>query len=121
MKRSLPWSLPLTLAALLATAGAGLAEDMAGMTMPTNATPADKAYERSMRVMMKDMDRKPTGRPDDDFVTMMLPHHQGAVDMAKIELRYGKDPVLRRLARSVVAAQNHEIAIMRAWRTKHAR
>lgn len=64
-------------------------------------------------------DAQRTGDPDRDFVAMMLPHHQGAVDMAKVELRYGHDPVLRRLARNIVAAQDREIELMRHWQTTH--
>lgn len=114
-------SLPLILVALAALIGTAHADDMAGMAMPKGGTPADKAYEQSMQSMMKKMDQKPTGRPDHDFVTMMLPHHEGAVDMAKVELQYGTDPRLRRLARSIVAAQEREIAIMRTWQTAHPR
>ena len=60
-----------------------------------------------------------TGDPDRDFVGMMMPHHQGAIDMAKVELTYGKDPVLRRMATGIVAAQEKEIAEMKAWQAKH--
>jgi uncharacterized protein (DUF305 family) len=59
-----------------------------------------------------------TGDPDRDFVAMMIPHHQGAVDMAKTELQYGKDPALRKLARTIVAAQQKEIAQMTRWQTR---
>lgn len=60
-----------------------------------------------------------TGDPDRDFVSMMVPHHQGAIDMAQVELRYGKDPILRRMAEDIVAAQQKEIAEMRRWQAKH--
>ena len=69
--------------------------------------------------MHKDMDIPYSGNADRDFVTGMIPHHQGAIDMAKIELQYGKDPELRRLAQEVVAAQQKEIAFMRQWLAKH--
>ena len=79
------------------------AEDMnniKGMNtmMKPAATPADKAFAASMKTMMNGMNVKPTGEPDKDFVLMMIPHHQGAIDMAKVELQYGTDPELRRLA-----------------------
>ena len=58
-----------------------------------------------MRKMMADMMIKPTGDVDHDFVAMMVPHHQGAVDMAKAELKYGRNVQLRRLAQEIVATQ----------------
>jgi len=54
-----------------------------------------------------------TGNPDRDFAAMMIPHHQGAVDMAKAELLYGKDPVLRRLAGEIIVTQEQEMEVMR--------
>jgi uncharacterized protein (DUF305 family) len=64
---------------------------------------------------MKDMHMQSTGDADKDFVMMMIPHHQGAIDMAKVELKYGKDPKIRELAEAVIAAQEKEIAEMKAW------
>jgi uncharacterized protein (DUF305 family) len=95
------------------------AHDRTGMSM--GGRPADKAFERSMATMMKNMAVKPTGNTDKDFVLMMTPHHQGAIDMAKVELRYGKDPELRRLARGIVAAQEKEIAEMKGWLARKGR
>jgi uncharacterized protein (DUF305 family) len=63
--------------------------------------------------MMADMAVKPTGDVDRDFVAMMVPHHQGAVDMAQAELRYGHNEQLRRLAQEIVTNQQREIAVMR--------
>jgi uncharacterized protein (DUF305 family) len=54
-----------------------------------------------------------TGDPDHDFAAMMIPHHQAAIDMAKVELLYGKDPVLRRLAQEIIVTQEQEIEVMR--------
>ena len=53
--------------------------------------------------------------PDVAFVQGMIPHHQGAVDMARIQLRHGTDPRMRQFAQEVIAAQEHEIAEMKAW------
>ncbi len=58
---------------------------------------------------------------DRDFIAGMVPHHQGAIDMAKVELQYGKDPPLRKLAHGIVAAQQKETAFMKAWQAKHAK
>ena len=63
--------------------------------------------------MMADMTVKPTGDVDRDFVAMMVPHHQGAVDMAQAELRYGHNEQLRRLAQEIVVTQQQEISVMR--------
>jgi uncharacterized protein (DUF305 family) len=67
----------------------------------------------AMNKMMMDMTIKPTGDVDRDFVAMMVPHHQGAVDMAKAELKYGQNEQLRRLAQEIVATQQQEITVMR--------
>nr|WP_146691392.1 DUF305 domain-containing protein [Bradyrhizobium canariense] len=67
----------------------------------------------AMNKMMADMTIKPSGDVDRDFVAMMVPHHQGAVDMAKAELKYGHNEQLRRLAREIVAKQQQEIMVMR--------
>ena len=71
-------------------------------------------YE-AMTLMDRDMKSAPmTGDPDHDFAAMMIPHHRGAVDMAKVELIYGKDPILRRLAQEIVVTQEQEIVVMNA-------
>src|SRR5438552_5224025 len=67
----------------------------------------------AMKKMMADMTIKPSGDVDRDFVAMMVPHHQGAVDMAKAELEYGHNEQLRQLAREIVVTQQQEIATMR--------
>jgi uncharacterized protein (DUF305 family) len=105
-----------------ATQGA-FAEDTKGMNMMMKpaANPADKAFAASMKTMMNNMNAKPTGKPDQDFVRMMMPHHQGAIDMAKVELQYGTDPELRQLATDIVAAQEKEIAQMKAWLEKNGK
>ena len=66
----------------------------------------------AMKKMMADMAIKPSGDVDRDFVAMMVPHHQGAVDMANAELKYGHNARLRRLARQIVATQQPEIKVM---------
>jgi hypothetical protein len=69
--------------------------------------------DAAMNKMMMDMAVKPTGDVDRDFVAMMVPHHQGAVDMAKAELKYGHNEQLRRLAQEIVVTQQQEISVMR--------
>jgi uncharacterized protein (DUF305 family) len=109
----------LVMPALWLSGGSVLAEDMKGMTMKPATTAADKAFASSMKTMMNTMNVKPTGKPDKDFALMMIPHHQGAIDMAKVELQYGTDPELRQLATDIVAAQEKEIAQMKAWLEKN--
>jgi len=73
----------------------------------------------AMSVMDYGMTNAPMNSdPDHDFAAMMIPHHQGAIDMAKVELLYGKNPVLRRLAQEIVVTQGSEIAVMQLQLTK---
>src|ERR1700738_194827 len=76
-------------------------------------TPFLAESKAAMDKMMAGMDVKPSGRVDEDFVAMMVPHHQGAIDMAQSELRYGHNEQLRRMAQEIVVTQQAEIAAMR--------
>lgn len=69
--------------------------------------------DAAMAKMMAAMEIKPSGDVDRDFVAMMAPHHQGAIDMAQAELRYGHNEQLRRLAQEIIVTQQQEIAAMR--------
>jgi hypothetical protein len=82
---------------------------------PTATTEAPFMTENSaaMEKMMADMNVKPTGDVDRDFVAMMIPHHQGAIAMAQAFLRYGNNEQLRRLAQEIIVTQQQEIATMR--------
>ena len=82
-------------------------------------SPSTAAFKASNDKMMRGMNAPMTGDADHDFVAGMIPHHAGAIDMARIELRYGKDPKLRALAKSIIAAQQNEIAEMTAWQKAH--
>lgn len=69
--------------------------------------------ERAMSKMMAAMTAKPAGDIDEDFAAMMIPHHQGAIDMAVLELRYGRNEQLRRIAQEIIVDQQQEITAMR--------
>jgi uncharacterized protein (DUF305 family) len=69
--------------------------------------------DAAMRKMMNDMAVKPTGDVDADFVAMMVPHHQGAIDMALAVLRHGRNLQIRRLAQEIIVTQQEEIVVMR--------
>ena len=79
-------------------------------------------FHGAMQAMQEQMGQVPTsGDPDVDFATMMIPHHQGAIDMAEAELAHGTDPELRRLAEEIIAAQEREIAFLRQWLQKRGK
>lgn len=103
----------------LGMAGPAVAAEMA---MPMKHGAAAGTFqadnEAAMAAMMKGMSVKPSGNPDKDFARMMLAHHQGAIAMAQLELKYGKDPEMRALATAIVAAQEKEIALMQGWLAK---
>jgi uncharacterized protein (DUF305 family) len=88
---------------------------------PAAASPSTKAYEAANARMHSGMDIKFTGNADIDFVRGMIPHHEGAVDMARIVLEHGKDAEVRKLAQEIIAAQDKEIAWMKAWLDKNAK
>jgi len=64
---------------------------------------------------------KSSGDSDVDFVKLMLPHHQAAIDMAKIQLIYGKSPEMRRLAQEIIIDQQSEIQLMQLWLKQHSK
>ncbi|MDH4442472.1 MAG: DUF305 domain-containing protein [Rhizobium sp.] len=82
-------------------------------------SPSSKAFAEANAKMHADMAVPLTGNADVDFVQGMIPHHQGAIDMAKIVLEHGKDPEIRKLAQEVIAAQEGEITMMKAWLAKN--
>jgi uncharacterized protein (DUF305 family) len=101
------------------------AQSMPGMRMGgtpgANEPASTKGYRDAMIKMDQGMNVPYTGDADRDFVTGMIPHHQGAVDMARVELKYGKDPALKKLARNIISSQEEQIAFMRQWQARHAK
>jgi len=111
-----------------------LAQQGASMASPSSAAEAQSApagsqgaggdstaaFKAADKHMMDSMQGQAyTGNADEDFVSHMIPHHQGAVDMAEVEAKYGKDPQLKRLAARIIASQRREIDFMKSWQTKH--
>ncbi|WP_250523359.1 MULTISPECIES: DUF305 domain-containing protein [unclassified Caballeronia] len=98
---------------------------MPAMSMTSSAdaklSSSTDAFKRADQKMMQQMQaRAYTGNADKDFVAHMIPHHQGAIGMAEVELKYGKDPEMKKLARSIVKAQKEEIALMKRWQAKNS-
>src|SRR6185369_11597252 len=97
--------------------------------VPVAAWPQDHSmgrlatHDTSWVALMKNMETmhaamapvEPSGNEDADFVNLMLPHHQAAVDRARTELLYGKDPQMRRLAQEIITDQESEIQLMQLW------
>jgi uncharacterized protein (DUF305 family) len=104
---------------LLALASLPTMAFAAEMKMAAPDGDAAKAFAAANDKMMKAMTMAPTGNADADFVMMMIPHHQGAIDMAQVELQYGKDPMLREMAQAIIKAQQEEIATMKKWQQEH--
>jgi uncharacterized protein (DUF305 family) len=91
--------------------------DMAAMSAQSPSTDGYKAAMEKMHTDMMAIEY--SGNADVDFARGMIPHHQAAIDMAKVELANGKDPEMRKLAEAVIAAQEAEIKRMQDWLAAH--
>jgi hypothetical protein len=86
-----------------------------------SASPSTRAFEEANARMHRDMAIVFTGNADIDFVRGMIPHHQGAIDMARVVLQHGRDEQTKKWANEIIAAQEREIAEMRDWLSKNVR
>ena len=96
--------------------------DMSAMATSEGASsaPATKGYTEAMDKMHETMGKiEYTGDPDVDFALGMIPHHQAAIDMARVQLEYGKDPEIRKLSEDVIKAQEAEIKQLNEWLAAH--
>jgi uncharacterized protein (DUF305 family) len=96
---------------------------LAALIAAAQIQPAAAQFMQAMNGSMERMDRQMAtapmnGNADHDFASMMIPHHKGAIDMAKAELIYGRDPVMRRLAQEILVDQQSEIDAMQLWLEK---
>jgi uncharacterized protein (DUF305 family) len=130
MRTLAPWLAAALLAGCAADHDATRMEAHGGMAPNAQAptTPFVASTDRGFQALMDEamgrmhmgMEGAPrTGDPDRDFITQMIPHHQGAIDMAKVLLLHGKDPGLQRLAKEIITDQQSEIDLMRAWLDAH--
>lgn len=100
--------------------GASMPKTNMSSSADTGSAPSTGAFKEADARMMKGMSAPAyTGDADEDFVSHMIPHHQGAIEMAEVELKYGKDPEMKRLAKDIINAQHDEIGFMQRWQAKH--
>ena len=115
----------LVIAVLVLASSVATAQHHGGHTPAAQAAPAGgnaastAALQAANTKMHEAMNIAYTGNPDVDFMKSMIPHHQGAIDMAKIALQHGKDPAVKKLAREIIKAQESEIAMMQGWLKKN--
>jgi len=110
----------IAIAALLPGITLARSASVQGMGRESTIAPATEAYIDAMMKMHDQMKSTiPTNDPSKDFVIMMKPHHQAAVDMAKAYLEYGHDPELRKMSEHIIISQTKEIGDMDSWLAKH--
>jgi uncharacterized protein (DUF305 family) len=125
--------LAAALAAFLLAPYAAFAQGMRGPSTPRlephlagqpprvqNEAPSTTDYKAATeKVTTATEDQVYSGNADRDFITGIMPHQQGIADIAKVELQYGKDPDIRKLAQSILDEQQRQLALMQAWQAKH--
>jgi uncharacterized protein (DUF305 family) len=113
----------LTCLAFNANAQTHVMPGMSAMTTGNAASSTStQAFKEGEEQMMNSMSAPAyTGNADRDFVAHMIPHHEGAVAMARIELKYGRDSAIRKLAKDIILAQDKDIAFMKKWQANTAR
>jgi uncharacterized protein (DUF305 family) len=100
---------------------AAMQKMMQDMMPSPNDAASTKDFKAADMQMMHNMHVPYTGNPDVDFRTHMIPHHQGAVEMAKVALKHAKDPETKRMAQKIIDDQEKEIAEMQDWLKKHGK
>lgn len=124
MKPALATRIAATLAAAAAVVAFALPPgaqtmDHSSHQMAPGGSAATEAYQAANMAMHQAMEIDYSGNADVDFIRGMIPHHEGAVEMAKIVLAHGTDPEVRKLAQDIIAAQEAEIAWMKDWLAKN--
>src|SRR5260370_36129287 len=113
-------SMPAAFAQTPAASASMAGMDMSAASGSQSDSASTKEFQASDHAMMSGMSSvQYTGDADHDFVAHMIPHHQCAVAMAKVELKYGKDANMRALAKEIIASQDKEIAFMKQWLAAH--